>query len=460
MRAQQTASFSFYVVSLVLFVSCQPRVNPTHGVLLKTQVPAKADAERMRRDITLLASASFEGRGPSSAGLTRAAEFIAKEFEAARLLSVGDDGYWSNFEAPAIEEKPGVLGEVLTGEKAKLNGIGRLVSFGGVPRAEVEGDVVYSTFGSELGLTQVLQGKIALLPEGSESGFSVEDLKQRINRAIQCGAIAVLTVPHELYPPPLDPPSLGILSAPVARLHPSIAARWLRGVTLEPTFTLLPVRLSLRFAGRRLTAARNVFGGLPGRGDKAKAILISAHYDHIGMGRPNWDETLFTLHPGADDNASGTAALLELARIIAALPSCERPIFFVAYSHEEEGLLGSEAFVERMKHKIELVINLDMVGRRHGNAIEINGKPSKTMRDALNKALANAWFYGAPATPKEGPQSDHTTFLLRGIPAMTLTTGLHQDHHQPTDTPDKLDILGATEIVDAATVIARALACQ
>jgi hypothetical protein len=460
MRAQQTSSFSFYPVALALLVSCQPRISPPTRVLLQTQTLAKADPERIKRDLTLLASPSFGGRGPASDSLTKASEFIAKEFEAARLLSVGDDGYWSNFEVPMVEDESGVVGEVILGEKIKLDGIGRIVSFGGVPSAKVVGEVVYSAFDVELDLRQGLAGKIALLPEWSEGQFSVEDLKQRVNRAIQGGALAVLTIPSALYPPPLDPPSLGILSAPVARLHPVIAARWLRAVELSPTLTPLPVRLSLLFTGRRLTAARNVLGGLPGRGDHAKAIVLSAHYDHIGRGRPNWDASLNTLHPGADDNASGTAALLELARILAALPSCQRPIFFVAYSYEEEGLLGSEAFVAQMQDKLELVINLDMVGRRRSNAIEINGRPSKAMRDALNKALPSAWFYGVTASPEEGPQSDHTTFLLRGIPAITLTTGLHQDHHRPTDTLDKIDLVGASEIVDAAAAMARELACQ
>ena len=460
MRALQTAHLSLSAVLLALAVSCSPRPSLPPFVVTKTQALAKADPERLRRDIERLASAALEGRGPSSVGLTRASEYIAAEFEAARLLSVGDDGYWSSFEAPALEEAPGVVGEVLRGEKAKLSGIGQLVSFGGVPAAEVEGDVIYDTFELELSLQQALRGKIALLPEWSEGRFSVEDLRRRIDRAIEGGASAVLTIPHELYPPPLDPPSLGVLSVPVARLHPGVAARWLRGVSLSPSLTPLPLRLSLRFAGRGLVEARNVFGGLPGRGDNARAIVISAHYDHIGMGRPNWDAALRTLHPGADDNASGTAALLELARILAAQPSCERPIFFVAYAYEEEGLLGSEAFVERMKAQLALVINLDMVGRRRGNAIEVNGKPSRVMRDALNKALPNKWIYGAPASPEEGPQSDHTTFLLRDIPAMTLTTGLHDDHHQPTDTPDRVDLAGAAEIVDAAARMVRELSCE
>jgi hypothetical protein len=460
MRNTQTSSFSYWALVLLLGVSCQTRIKIPPPVLTKTQEIPKADATRMKQDILLLSSASFEGRGPSSLGLTKASEFIAKEYAAAHLLSIGDDGYWGNYEVPMVEQKPGVIGKAIAGDKVTFTDISRMISFGGVPAADVEGDVVYDTFELELELHQALQGKIALMPEWSEDRFSVDDLKTRVNRAIQAGAIAVLTIPDKLYPPPLDPPSIGTLSVPVARIHPNIANRWLKAVTLKDSLSPLGVRLSLHFEGRSLIAARNVFGGLPGKGNDAKAIVISAHYDHVGMGRPNWDGELDILHPGADDNASGTAALLETARILGALPSCGRPIFFVAYSYEEEGLLGSEAFVDKMKDKIELVINLDMVGRRNDNAIEIDGRPSKEMRMALDKTLPGRWFYGKLPSAQEGPQSDHTTFLLRNIPAMTLTTGLHEDHHQPTDTPDKIDFVGAAQIVDVAVSIVRELSCR
>jgi Zn-dependent M28 family amino/carboxypeptidase len=208
-----------------------------------------------------------------------------------------------------------------------------------------------------------------------------------------------------------------------------------------------------------LTEARNVMGVIPGR-ESGGAIVLSAHYDHVGMGRPTWDRQLGVLYPGADDNASGTAALLEIARILSALPSCERPVLFVAYAYEEEGLLGSEALLAAMRPQIGMVINLDMVGRKNTLPVEVNGDPSTTMRRALNEVFQGGWFYGKLPSAEDGPQSDHSTFVLRGIPAMTLTTGLHDDHHRPTDMLERVDVDGVAEIVEQTVALVRELNCR
>src|SRR5262249_42898322 len=158
---------------------------------------------------------------------------------------------------------------------------------------------------------------------------------------------------------------------------------------------------------------------------------------------------------------SGVAALLEVARLLSPLPACPRPILLVAYSYEEEGLLGSDAFAQREGPGIEEVINLDMVGRRHDQKIQVDGDPfidpgalTSPLRAALGAAFGDGFGLRPPPTAKEGPESDHTSYIIRKIPAVTLTTGLHQDYHRPTDTPDKIDLEGEAFIAGATAKMA------
>jgi aminopeptidase YwaD len=436
----------FFVVSLVFFgASCQPQPAKTPRILSERKAPNPASVDRITRDLKTLTSPDLEGRGPGSQGLLRASELLAQEFELAKLLPAGDNGYFASFGAPAVETGVGVSG---TFGGSSFSNISYMISYGGVSKADLKGELVYDELEEEP--IQSLTGKIVVTPEWLREDFTTKSVKERVQRAKDAGAIAVLTVPHIFYPPPFDPPSLGELEIPVARVHPNLSTLWMGS---------FPVEMELHFVGRELLSARNVVGAIPGKSDGA-AIVISAHYDHIGLGRPNWERDQNTLHPGADDNASGTAALMEIARILSEMPSCERPVLFVGYAYEEVGLLGSEALVNSMRSNIGMVINLDMVGRRYDLPIEVNGKPSKEMRGALFEVMQDRWFYGSLPNAKEGPQSDHTTFILRDIPAMTLTTGLHNDHHRPTDTIDKLDIPGIAKIVDQTVAIVRELNCR
>jgi hypothetical protein len=194
--------------------------------------------------------------------------------------------------------------------------------------------------------------------------------------------------------------------------------------------------------------ASDVVGVLPGQ-DPALAgeyVFVTAHFDHLG------DED-GTLYPGADDDASGTAGLLEVMRLLReAAP--RRSIAFLGVSGEEEGLLGSEAFLAEPPIPLAAIkadINMDMIGR--GRAGELHVMPARRTgyvttltQDARSLASAHGITLSAGI---EGywQDSDHYSFARRAIPAICFNTGLHADYHQPTDTPDKIDYAKLTTAV-------------
>lgn len=212
--------------------------------------------------------------------------------------------------------------------------------------------------------------------------------------------------------------------------------------------------------------AKNVLAILEGDGPLAdETLIIGAHYDHVGMGGAGslapWTRAV---HNGADDNASGVAALLEIARRLASQPEPpRRRIVFVAFTAEEIGLLGSQHYVREPRYPLSqtvAMLNLDMVGRLGDRAMTVQG---------LDTAEEfNAWFEEAAAKNKlefkrkrggNGP-SDHASFYGHDIPVMHFFSGLHRDYHRPTDDIEKIDLAGMLQIsnvvIDLAVKIANA----
>jgi len=194
--------------------------------------------------------------------------------------------------------------------------------------------------------------------------------------------------------------------------------------------------------------ASDVVGVLPGRDPllKAEYVFITAHFDHLGS-------AFGTLYPGADDNASGTAALLEAMRLLRA-SNPRRSIAFLGLSGEEEGLLGSEAFLARPPVPIAAIkadINMDMVGRGRPGELHVMparrpGQVTTLTRDARTLAVRHGITLSA-GLEDHWRDSDHYSFARRGIPAICFNTGLHADYHQPSDTPDKIDPSALSRVV-------------
>ena len=193
-------------------------------------------------------------------------------------------------------------------------------------------------------------------------------------------------------------------------------------------------------------------------------VVVGAHYDHLGRS-PRFaldPELLSSVHPGADDNASGTAALLELARRLAASPPA-RSVLIVHFDAEEWGLIGSRAFVQRPPvpaSAIVFMLNLDMVGRLNGKALLIDGSAADMPTRALADSVARAVGVPAVRSNVSEARSDHAVFASLGVPALSLTSGFHADYHRVSDVAPRIDVPGLTRVVDVAEGIVRAAATR
>ena len=220
----------------------------------------------------------------------------------------------------------------------------------------------------------------------------------------------------------------------------------------DPAATLdIKIKIDL---GEKKRTGRNVVGYIDN--GAARTVILGAHYDHLGYGEDN-NSMLRTgekmIHNGADDNASGTAALIELARILKNTKQKNNNYLFIAFSAEELGLNGSKFFTENPTvdfSKVNYMINMDMVGRLNDSSqvVTIGGfGTSPAWSSVINPADKKNPFTIRIDSSGTGP-SDHTSFYRKDIPVLFFFTGLHTDYHKPTDDIDKINYIGETRIIN------------
>jgi hypothetical protein len=205
----------------------------------------------------------------------------------------------------------------------------------------------------------------------------------------------------------------------------------------------------------------NVIGVLHGsRAEFAgEAALLTAHYDHLGFGWPGARAgAAGQWHPGADDNASGVAVLIEVARSFARRPAPPRTIVFVAFGGEEAGLLGARHYV-RQPRPVPLggiygVVNLDTVGRLGDQPLSVLAAGSAREWPSIFNRIGHATGIVIRTVPDASESSDQRAFIEAGVPGVQLFSGATLDYHRPTDTADKVDGRG---LVRVATVASEAL---
>ncbi len=215
---------------------------------------------------------------------------------------------------------------------------------------------------------------------------------------------------------------------------------------------------------RKQATVHNVAGYLPGK--SKEYLVIGAHYDHLGFGDDSSlaPSQIGEVHYGADDNASGTAGVIELARILSSRPKpAERGVLFMAFAGEEIGLLGSAYWANNPTYPIEqaiAMINLDMIGRISQSKVYVGGADSgTTFKPLLEKVLKRYEFDTDPSAMGSGgySASDHTSFVAKKIPALFFFSGLHSDYHKPSDTWDKINAKGAARLLDMVADVASEL---
>ncbi|PYV09411.1 MAG: aminopeptidase [Acidobacteria bacterium] len=210
---------------------------------------------------------------------------------------------------------------------------------------------------------------------------------------------------------------------------------------------------------------RNVVALLPGSDPRlaGETVILGAHYDHLGFGGRSSMAPQLTgqIHNGADDNASGTAGLIELAAAFAADPGPRRRAYlFIAFAAEELGLNGSAYYVKNPARPIEkavAMLNMDMIGRVRGNAITVGGVgTSPQFRELVARAATEAGLELKTSQSGYG-SSDHSSFYSKNVPVLFFFSGLHADYHRPSDDWEKINAEGATRVLGMVAAIAARL---
>jgi hypothetical protein len=457
----------------------------------------------VQKTIEYLASDALEGRRAGTPGADLAANFISGTFQRLHLQPLpGLNGYYQPFTlTTSIQVGAGC--SLSSGEDAYK--LGKDYSVSSVSsEGSFDAPVVFVGYGVSdkeksyddySGIN--VKGKVVLAirfePHNKEgkSRFSAEGwsenatLVRKAERAVEHGAAAFILVnppnyhQDDLLMPYSASSRAQTVGIPFLQVHQYVADAWLKKAGLPDLKTLqgkiddagkpdsleLPgVRVSGNVAvDRKVHTVNNVLGVLPGHGPHAdQYILIGAHYDHLGHGgQGSLAPGSHAIFPGADDNASGTAAMLKLADELSHRPPPDRSIIFAGWVAEEEGLIGSEYFVTHPPidlGKLVAVMNLDMVGRIRDQTLYTGGEgtaPSwqKILDEADKDSPLQLKSIGKGGM---GP-SDHMSFALKKIPVLFFFSGLHMDYHRPGDKAYKVNYLGEEEVVELAEHVAIAM---
>jgi hypothetical protein len=433
----------------------------------KALVPPEAD--ELLAHVRALTAPEMEGRGSGTAGGDRAGQYIADRLRAMGLRPGGDGGrFFQPFAfSAAVTVGPGTVLE--TPGSGKAFEVGRdWTPHGGSLTGEARGEVVFVGYGvvaADRGYDDYagvdVRGKIALALDGGPAHLP-EAGRSRLEKLITArthGASALLLVRDPL-------PSLGATGASVRIVSgtlTSVAADQLLGPAGKTTAGLrealarsrLPMSLAMGIQVRaRVNLQRedrhtsNVIGIIPGTDPAraAEALVLGAHYDHLG--RPGGQ-----VHPGADDNASGTSLVLGLARALAAAGGTPRTLVFALFSGEEAGLLGSAHYTRHPAMAIErtvAMLNFDMVGRMRDHRLNVAGVESGIgLRALVTDAAARDSLTLVPHDTPYAP-SDQTPFYAAGVPVLFFFTDQHEDYHTPGDTADKINGRGMAELATVA----------
>jgi len=408
--------------------------------------PPRLGAADLQAHVVALTAPEMEGRGSGTPGGDRAARYLVDVLTRAGLRPGGDGGtFLQEFPVAVIPSLgPGSALES-TGPAGRTLIAGRdWLPHGGSATGDVTGEVVFVGADDYAGVDA--RGRIALALAGTATppGAPRRSRLEQLIAARRAGARALLLVDDTL-------PALATTAAPVAILSGTVTRAGAAALLGGSGRTRL--RIELATEERR---AANVIGVVPGT-DPARAgeaVVIGAHYDHLGREGD-------AVYPGADDNASGTAAVLGLAQSLATarLP---RTLVVMLFSGEEIGLVGSDYQVRHPSavpiERMVAMLNFDMVGRLDGRHLQVGGVDTGGSFRGLVEAAAKEVGLDVDLSPAGSGPSDHTRFHDAGVPVLFFHSGSHADYHRPSDTADKIDAAGMARIADLGCLVVTRIA--
>ena len=521
------------IVVLTLLVAIAPLANgpanaafaPENNARLADD--ARVSRERIAQHVQFLASDKLQGRRAGTAAADEAANYIAKEFRSYGLKSVSAEGFLQPFTfVSGVKLGAQNAFQIKEQNSSRSHKVGQdFMPLAFSSSEMVEGEMVFAGYGISAPELQYdnyakvdPRGKIVLVLRGSPDGDNPHgrfasytqpglEIQNKTLKAREKGARGIIFISeekifqhdrlsrlrHDLNFLDAGIPAI-VISREVAN---AILANQFsqNGIEAAPkgenldiakakaadsAFVVSGRTASFKADVEKISGkAANVIGILPGS-DKQLAseyVVIGAHYDHLGMGGP---ESLAAvpegqIHHGADDNASGTSGLLELARVLAKdSAKVKRSIMFIAFSGEELGLLGSGAYTKSPLAPLAstvAMLNMDMVGRLRNGSLFVGGvgtSPAwKPLLEKLNQTIkadasnpgngSGSRFQLSFGQDGFGP-SDHQSFYVRDVPVLFFFTGTHDDYHKPSDTADKINSEGVMQVAEFVREIAASVA--
>jgi hypothetical protein len=487
---------------------------------------ADPSLDRMKKDLFYLASEELEGRGIDTKGIDKAADYVAEQFKAAGLKPAMKDGsYFQPFTVTmsAKLSKPTAL--TLSGpndakKELKLND--QFTAMGFSPTSKAAAGLVFVGYGvSAPGLKYDdyagvnVEGKVVValrrtprygekgdkrfdttVPEGEDSPFAAFASKIEAAKAKKAAAIIFVNdtgaagksdplAPYPLHATGTETAAFPVLMVKRAVVDDLLAAGpWKSLTDLETAINGDLKPRSFALAGWKADAevsvdrvdlkVKNVVGVLEGSGPlKDETVVVGAHYDHVGYG--TWGSLAGKagsgkIHFGADDNASGTTGLIELARRFGAAKNREgRRIVFIAFTAEERGLYGSIHYCKEPLFPLDktaAMINMDMIGRSkpvpadwlglfgQKDRLVVYGTGTGTgFAELVDQANKKVDFKMSTLKAGTGP-SDHDSFYRKKVPVLFLYTGTHGEYHRPTDKPELVNLPALKKVADFAQILA------
>jgi peptidase M28-like protein/PDZ domain-containing protein/PA domain-containing protein len=521
-------SLSIFAIAFLL-TSASLSLNPANAALeIQSQKSAQSDAqisaERIARHIAFLASDKLQGRRSGTPGADEAARYIAAEFRSYGLKPASADGFLQPFTFVAgVRLGPKSAFQIKDSSGSHQYEASKdFMPLAFSSQEMATGEAVFASYGISAPELQYdnytgidAKGKIVLILRGSPDGDNPHgrfaeftqpglEIQNKTLKAREKGARGVIFISEEKIFPhdrlsrlhhDLNFLDAGIPAIVISRetanaiLNRSASLKRAaaeasaedavgRAKTSGSSFAIEGAAISFKGDVIKINGnGSNVAGILTGSDPRlaSEYVAIGAHYDHLGLGGP---ESLAAIpegqiHHGADDNASGTAGLLELARTLAQnRGALKRSVIFIAFSGEELGLLGSGAYTKTPLAPLAstvAMLNMDMIGRLRNGALFIGGVgTSPAWKPLIEKLNAQSGSGGSENGSQSrfqlsfgqdgfGP-SDHQSFYVKDIPVLFFFTGSHDDYHKPSDTADKINSEGLKQVAGLVGEVAASVA--
>jgi aminopeptidase YwaD len=432
-------------IVLILFTSV---IVLQDGLAQKQKRSDKLILANLEYEIHYLADDKLEGRRTGTPGEKLAAEFIISEFQKIGLEPKSDHGKWlQSFEVHDGKQVGPRTHLIINNTELQLEkeyfplSYSALKSVEGMPAIALQ----------EIGVPWFIDCRDILESNTGNPHFDLDDaIHAKVKDCAKKGATAVILynsskIGDHIEFDPKDHSETE--SIPVLYVNWDAKRKYLKDESAT-----MDVKINVEMS-EKLRTGNNVIGWLDL--GATNTVIIGAHYDHLGYGEDG--NSLYRgpekkIHNGADDNASGVAAMIELARLLKQSKLKKNNYLFIAFSGEELGLLGSKYFTEHPTRELKTVnfmLNMDMVGRLNDSthALTIGGYGSSPEWGELLSGNTDKNYFRIKFDSSGTGPSDYTSFYRKDIPVLFFFTGIHSDYHKPTDDYDKINYAGELELV-------------